>query len=348
MPRKNSVKKPKKVLSPKGSSPTRLALIALSIVIGIILFGKIIEWVTSLYQPITKDLLVKKTASWDGRSNINIAFKTDTISVISYNPQSQKMTILNLPNNLYMELPKGYGSWSLGSVYDLGQSENPPVGSELLKESLTKLLGLPMDAYITLDQNSKPVDKLLGEIKSNPISTISLVRQIKTDLTPLEAVRILKAFSSTRADKQEVLDFASSEITISKLLPDSSRVLGINTVALDTFIREKMADPNFTGEGMDIAVYNATSHFGLATELSRAITNMGGNVIFTSNTENYLKTSIVTSTDPQKETSKRITQLFAPQCLKSKCASTDPKITTSRAQINVIVGEDYFEAVHAR
>ncbi len=340
-------KKPKASSLRNNSSPVKLALAALAIVLGIILLGKTIEWVGSLFQPISKDFLSEKRYSWDKKSRINIALKSSSISVISFDPVSQKLTILNIPDNLYMELPKGYGSWAIGSVFDLGQSETPQIGSELLKQSLAKLLGIPMDGFITIDSN-KSTSQIVQDLKSNPVNNILLLRQLKTDLTPVEALALIRAWGTTRNDKIISLDFEHSEITLSKLLPDASRVLGINNIALDTFIREKMSDPKFIQEGLDIAVFNATNHSGLASEAAREITNMGGNVISTTNTQNLLSFSQVISSEEQKQTSKRLSEIFAPQCLNKKCISSDPKIASSRAQINIILGEDFYRALHLR
>ncbi len=307
-----------------------------------ILFGKTVGFVRSLSEPMSRDILDQKQYTWNGKSSINIAVKSSTVSVLNYDPSSQKIVILKIPNDTYFTLPKNFGSWPVGSIYELGQEENPSVGSELLKESLSKLLGLPIDGFITFRGDSAPLDQVIESWHGNPFRMVSSLGSIETDLTPLEALSLMHSLSGVRPDQITWLDISQSDITDSQLLPDTTRVLGVNSVALDLFIRHTMADTSITDEGIPVAVFNATSEPGLAQDATREITNMGGNVIFTGNTDTNLSQSIVTTTDSNDLTYERLAQIFAPQCLKNKCKSSDDKVTNSRAQINVVLGEDYY------
>lgn len=297
-----------------------------------------------------EDTLVKKTYFWDKKSSITLAVKSNKIYVLNYNPTDQKATILTIPDETYLTLPKGFGSWPLGSVYQLGQEESPPIGSELLKQSLAKLLGLPIDGFITFKSSlsSRPLDLLINDWKANPITAFMMIKDIETDLTPLEVHNLVFELRGVRADKIINLDLLHSEITQSKLLPDSTRVLGVNNVSLDLFIRKNLADPTIQLEDLPIAIYNSTTHPGLALELSRIIVNMGGRVIFTGNTENFQENTTIISQAKDSWTSKKLMQLFAPLCLQAECSSDDPRIQNSRATINIILGENFYNDLYTR
>lgn len=320
----------------------------MAILLSAILLGKVVSFIHSLGEPMSKDILDVKQYTWNTKSSINIAVKSSGVSVLNYDPVNKKIVILRIPNDTYFELPKGFGSWPVGSIYELGQEENPPVGSELLKESLAKLLGLPIDGFMTFkDPHTPKLDELISSWHTNPLRMIASLRNIDTDLTPLEALSLMHALSQVRSDQITWLDISQSDLTDSKLLPDSTRVLGVDSVQLDLFVRNNMADTTISQEGIPVGIFNATDHAGLGENANREITNMGGDVIFVTNTDTMLQKSIVTSTNTSTLSYKRLAQIFAPDCLKKKCQTSDDRVKNSRAQINVVLGEDFYQHFYA-
>lgn len=331
--------------SKSDNSSIKLALWALAFLILIILAGKLLTFIASLQKPFSPDILVKKTAEWDGTTSINVAVKSSSILVLNYDPVLQSVVILKIPDQTYFELPKGYGTWQAGSIYALGQEENPPVGAELLKQSMSKLLGLPIDGFITLDDSSlanQPLSQIINQWHNNPLSMVSFLGKVKTDLTPIETVKLITALSGVRPDKITTLNIENSDITDSQLMPDTSRVLGVDNVKLDLFIRQNMEDSTIANENVPVAIFNSTNHPGLAQDASREITNMGGNVVFVSNAQTDLKKTIVI-TNSQTETAKRLIEIFAPQCAKQHCSSTDPQVQTWQSTITIVLGEDFYQ-----
>lgn len=264
--------------------------------------------------------------------------------MLSYDPGNKTIVILKIPDDTYFDLPKGFGSWRVGSIYGLGQEEKPPVGAELLKESLAKLLGLPIDGYISL-KSSVSIDQEVSSLHKNPASIVPFIGSIQTDLTPLETLNLLHSLSSVRSDKVTTLDIANSNLTESKLLPDQERVLGIDSISFDLFVRKYMADSTMVNEGVSVGVFNATDHPGIGADVARIVTNMGGNVIFVTNTDNTLGKTIVTSSKSSL-TSQRLIQVFAPWC--SNCKSADERVIDSRAEVNIVLGEDYYKDHYQR
>lgn len=317
---------------------------ALAVLLVAIFCGKFIQFCSSLGKPISQDYLTKKEYTWNSQSSINLAIEGSTVSVLNYNPGNQTAVILNIPSDTYFDLPRGFGEWNVASIYSLGQEEKPPVGAELLRESIAKLLGLPVDDYLLLPESDKnlSMDQVISSWHKNPLSIISFIKSSQTDLTPLEAFSLFRSLSGVRSDKFTDLDISQSDITKSELLPDSSRVLGINSVNLDLFVRKYMSDPKIVDEEVNIGIFNGTNHPGLGQEASRIITNMGGNVIFVSNTDQtFSKSEVVYSQDSL--TARRLMEVFAPWCL-NNCVSTDPMVQNSRAAVNVILGEDFFKS----
>ncbi len=356
----------------KVKSKISLAVYALATLIGLLLLAKLITVITSFNQPFNSDLSNSKPFDWDGKSSINLVFLTTSLStdpntfkntaratIVNLSPADKKIAILHLSDQIYAQVPKNYGNWQLGSVYQLGQEEKPQVGAKLVKLTLTQMLGLPIDGIVITNSSSK-IEDMISSWHKSPVTALSLLTQVKTDLTPKEMLDFIWTSSKIRPDKIDSLDLAQSTITESKLLPDSSRVLGVNTVKLDTFIREKLEDLSIDNESYTISVFNATKHPGLAQDAARIITNMGGNVVMVTNTEQLVQNSalLVASElkeqDPNSITVKKLTTFFAPRCFPKKnfaffsktttdCSSQDPKVNNSRSQINIILGEDYYK-----
>jgi len=336
----------------KQSRQIKLAFLALGFLLLLLLVAKLFSVFSSLFQPFNSAIDSSKKYSWDGSSSINVLIYGPRISLINLHPQNKNMTILHISDDVFMELPKGYGSWKVGSIYDLGQEEKPQIGSNLLKLSISKLVGLPIDGLIIQKDLSQPsVEDLVGGWRKNPFNRLTFLRSISTDLTPIELYKFIKSSSSVRPDQITSLNLAQSNITRSQLLPDSSRVLGVDTIKLDTFIRDNISDPTLSEEDLTLAIFNATPHPGLAQQAQRIMTNLGMNVIILANTEKVLEKSLVLSKEDKLRetvTFKKSAQFFAPSCIKKTCISNDSKIDSSRAQITIVLGEDFYNLWYSK
>lgn len=344
--------------TPKTNKITiRFAFYALGLLLGLIILGKLLSFVYSLNQPITPNLTTRREYSLNSKSTLNFLFvnssEKNNLSLVSFYPTNQKLIVLHIPDQIYLEVPKEYGMWQVGSIFSLGQEEKPSVGAKLLSLSISKLVGLQVDGVIFLKDNKSSVEDFIVDLRKNPLAPLFSINSVNSNLTPLEMYDLFKKLSSIRSDKISSLDLAQSSITDSKLLPDSSRVLGVDTYKLDSFIRDKMADPSILDESYSIAIFNGTNRSGLGQEASRIVTNMGGNVVIISTSLLKVnKSQVVIKNDNEKiknsATALRLSETFAPDCLKTSCTTNDSEVNNSRAQINIIVGEDFFSLWHKR
>lgn len=350
--RKKSKSKKKVSLKPRKKviGGIKLAIFALCVLLGIFVLSKTVSGIASLFKPIDSNISGKEYP-WDGKTSINIVFRGPSLWVLNYDPKKKKTVLLKIPKDTLIGVPKGYGNWLVGSIYDLGQEENPPIGGELLKGSLSNLLGLPIDGVIVTRRQdnedlhgNKDLDELTHDFKTSPLSLLTFFSEFKSDLTPLEIIKLYQAISTTREDKIVNLDLENTDLTQSLLLPDSTRVLGFDTVNIDLFVRENMADETFLQEAKTIAIYNGTDHPGLGSRVSRIVTNLGADVVIVTNAEkNSRKTKVLG--EKTSSTFVKLAQIFATDCLKNDCQSKDPKIKSSRADLSILIGEDYSESL---
>ena len=322
---------------PRKKGSVRLALFVLSFV-GLVLFlGQVIRFSRTLLNPWKENpATVSKNYRWDGAYNINIVLHNKYVSVLSFNPSLKTITLLILPDSAYLDVAHGFGKWQLGSIYNLGQASSFG-GESLLKETLSQVLGIPIDGYIQFNSNlqGKEPSALLDYLRAGPLNILDIISKAKTDLSLWELIKLKIDLSYVRFDKIKIIDFAKDNILQAMPLADGTDVFAADTGRIDSILSD-FADPKIRTEALTVALYNATGHPLLAQKAARMITNIGGNVIITGNSE--VKSEKTYIGGVKSETLKRLMQIF--NCDKITANGFDP--VSSRAQINIILGEDYY------
>jgi len=76
---------------------------------------------------------------------------TDTIQVISIDPEEKSMAMLSIPRDLYVEVktPRYYGK--INQVFYTGEKETKEGGANLMKQEVGNILDLPIHYYVGLD-----------------------------------------------------------------------------------------------------------------------------------------------------------------------------------------------------
>jgi LCP family protein required for cell wall assembly len=113
----------------------------------------------------------------DGRINIAImgyggaghdgAYLTDTIQVLSIDTKNNKLAMLSIPRDLYVEMKSPYYSGKINGVYPLGKPASPKSsydGATLTENELSTILNIPIDYYASLDFSGfkKAIDNVGG------------------------------------------------------------------------------------------------------------------------------------------------------------------------------------------
>lgn len=312
------------------SRQTKLAVVVLGLVIGLVITSWVIRFTQSLFSPWKLSVKAERNYIWDDKFNINLLLRADQTSIFSYNPTEKKIVILNIPDETFLEVPKGFGFWQLRAVDKLG-------GDTLLVDTLRNFLGIPIDGFLDFSGPgiSKSAVEIVEELRQNPFSGFNLMPSLKTDLTLWELVRLKLSITGVRFDKVAEINLDKQEILNKETLPDGTEVLTADPVKLDSVL-VNLVDPAFTFEHKAIAIWNATNRPLLAQKAARLITNLGGNVIITSNAEEKLKKTMVYG--EKSDSLKRLKQIFV---LDDKISSSSANLEFSRAEINIFLGEDF-------
>lgn len=107
-------------------------------------------------------------APWDGSSRYTLlvmgldrrpnerglAYRTDTMMLVSIDPTTQSVGILSIPRDLYVDVP-GYGELQrVNSAMVLGELQQPGYGPQLTMQTVQYNLGIRVYDYVLMDFNA--------------------------------------------------------------------------------------------------------------------------------------------------------------------------------------------------
>jgi LCP family protein required for cell wall assembly len=83
--------------------------------------------------------------------------RSDSIAVVSIDPVSKSAALLNIPRDLWLEVPDGRGGWSMDRInepYHTGEiNKLPGGGGALAAQAITHNFGIPIDYWVDVDFN---------------------------------------------------------------------------------------------------------------------------------------------------------------------------------------------------
>lgn len=316
---------------------SKLALLVLGLLFGFLIVSWVIQLTHGLFSPWKLSQGQERSYAWNGQFNINLLLREPHVSILSYNPKEERIVIINIPDETFLSVPHGFGLWQLRSVYELGESQKRSGGNQLLMETLTNFLAIPIDGFLDLSslKPSQSAKEVVENLRENPFSGFDLLPVLKTNLTVWELLRLKLGIAAVRFDKVKELDLAKINMLEEENLPDGTSIFTGDPVKLDSVLSD-LADPVITSEHKSIAVLNATGQAQVAQKAARLITNLGGNVIITANASQRLKKTQVLGSE--SATLKRLRQIFGSD---DKIDATVEDLVSSRAQVNLLLGEDY-------
>jgi polyisoprenyl-teichoic acid--peptidoglycan teichoic acid transferase len=98
----------------------------------------------------------------------NAPSRTDTMFVLSVDPQTRSARALAIPRDLWVDVygPNGVFQQRINSAYEYGEAIQEGKGIETVKATVEHLLGIPIDHYVILDfQGFKQIITLLGGVE---------------------------------------------------------------------------------------------------------------------------------------------------------------------------------------
>jgi LCP family protein required for cell wall assembly len=149
----------------KSSGHTAAILAALIVVLGLVAVCLLLAVVPAFFSPREGGRINLLVLGIDRREGTSWGYRTDTIMVLTMNPDSKAVGILSIPRDLQVAIP-GYREDRINTANVYGyQEDNPGAGPALLATTIEANFGIPIDGYVLVDfQTFKKIVDALGGI----------------------------------------------------------------------------------------------------------------------------------------------------------------------------------------
>lgn len=296
-----------------------------------------------------------RSSALPSESRATIVFGTEPVIVASFDSQKE-LTLLLIPAETYLEVTRGFGSYRVGAVWQLGELDPPAGGGgELLKETTQEFLGGPIDGWIgavgdkwQITGSEKETLALKNNLTSwkillKPKESLGILRNLQTNLTIFDLVKLWFWAKNTRFDKIHFVDLEQTSALSTLILADGSTAKTFDQALLDAVSQGLFKDSQISNEHVLIEVLNGTDKPGFGQRVSRLITNLGGEVVSVANSPQKVSESQIKAEAGvlQTFTSRRLGQIF-------NCVILAEKPKDSRADLQIIVGEEYWRKLFQR
>ncbi len=300
------------------------ALIFFLILLGFLIFGFF-----KIFRSMERSL-------WDGENQFNLVINSQPVIVLSFDYQEKTINLLSIPDGTFVEAIHGYGPYRVESLYKLGEIKGQ--GGSLLTGSLQEYFGLNLDGYLTGNQYQPDKMKIKNFLLNQFFE--ALRGRGETNLSRWDSLRIWWQIRKIREDKIIVVDLAQTSASQEVELPDGSKAMKIEPERLARIINQFFIDEGFKKEDLTIAVLNKTEHLGLANNVSKIISNIGGRVVQVGS----LLDQVEASGDCEVKSEKKYRNSYTVKKLKQifDCHWSEGEENEQRARILLLVGEDYW------
>jgi hypothetical protein len=218
---------------------------------------------------------------------VTIGLGTESVLLISYLPEDKSISFIFVPGEIFLPAVGGYGQYKLDLFEHLADLEKEPF---VLQESLAYHLAVPIDGWYKADvdlfahSNVKTVKRWF--IRQTWSSFLRFNRLSEKNITNMTRVDFLKLwFWALNSPLKKARLFSLEDYQQKILLPDNSEAFQLDLTKSDFLIQKIVFNPSIKDEELSVGLANATDNAGLAQEVARLVTNIGGTVLKIDNWE---------------------------------------------------------------
>ena len=259
------------------------------------------------------------------------------ISLYVFDKSTLKTIIYEIPTDVVVDVPGRFGEEPFSHVLALGNlnDQDLDASSELLSDSIFKLLAFPVDRYMLVERSGEEFVRSVFEGKfrfSNEEELWRLKSSIKTNHTMTELYDIYRFSNSLPQDR--VLKRQIGEIYLE------------SPSLIDEELMDLTFDSLLSREKKNVSVLNGSGKTGVASFGARVIKNLGGRVVAVSNTKETHEESIIITDDLTAESMRILAQIFGiERVILYSEARNFPESEISRSDITIIFGIDFAESL---
>lgn len=285
-----------------------------------------------------KSIQILRGSFWDGTSRINFAIAGgEQVALASFGPWEKELIFLIIPKGTQIEVIHGYGKYRVESIATLEKLEKR---RGLLAESLQENLGVSVGGWIKMEDRDWKMEvgkeELLGELQEQ------ILGSGETSLSKWDLTRLWWQVRKIRFDQVKNIDLGKISVLTSVRLADQTQVWEIDKASLDFRIQKLFTESRIREENLGVEVLNGTSHPGLGERGARLITSFGAEVILVGNNEEKRENCSIRSATSLKNslTIEKIGKIWG--------CRWEEKKEEGRAEITVILGEDYWQKLNQK
>jgi hypothetical protein len=244
---------------------------------------------------------------WDGESRLNIAIASEKTYLLSLDPVASEIFLVEIPSQTQVEVAFGHGFYPLNSVYKLSQLEKEE--GRLLAVTLENNFAVSVKAWAYLP---KGISSQEPKAFLNQIIYSALKGKARTNLTFWDFLQLLLANYRIPIYQAGFYELSQLDLLTKTELPDKTQAFTIDKDRLDSFCQNHFPERKIRLENLTIEVINSTPLSGLAERGARLLTNIGFEVVGTSNQEEEINQCIISGDSSLKEfySTRRIEAIF--------------------------------------
>lgn len=271
-----------------------------------------------------------KGSLWNENYRLNFVVKqVGNLTLITLEPKEPLLSVLKIPPNLSLEVPYGYGNYQAQALTKLEIMEKKP---NLVVKTLQENLAVYLDGQIEIEEGDLSSKKEL----ENKLLGLFMGRG-KTNFSSWDILRLWWKTRSLKENEYKYLEIKKMALTTNQKLPDKSEIYLLDQATFDMKIQKIFIDPTIRLENLTVEILNGTDHPGLAEKAARILGNSSLSVVSTGNTDLKIDKSYF-------ETAKKLSRTRTAVLVKNifNCSWKEGK-TERRADITLVIGEDYFQ-----
>ncbi|KKR50360.1 MAG: hypothetical protein UU81_C0007G0015 [Microgenomates group bacterium GW2011_GWC1_41_8] len=181
---------------------------------------------------------------WDYKGRFTV-FDSHSLTLTSYPSDNSSIISITIPPDVYINVSGGYGYYRVKDVLELSRSERR--GDELLIESVSSLIGIPIEAS-------------------------------KQRMSYWDQVLVWQLANNNEIERHNI-NLSEYPITVSEKRVDGVEIEKLNPVKIDFYFGELFWERTLRDENMTVGIFNASETPGLANSYARMLENIGYRVV---------------------------------------------------------------------
>ncbi len=269
-------------------------------------------------------LIIVPAKYWDGKTRLALAIqdKDGSVKLSVFDPQTDSITILNIPANTEVEVTRQLGSWKMGSVWQLGVNEK--IGGSIISETASSSLRLPTETWADTPA--------LGLTKDGTLAIWTAVfGNYKTNLNLKDRLAIGLFAQGVKSPQRNEIDLAATPLLVKTKLADGSTGYKVRDSAVAQ-ISTYFADAQISKENLNVVIYYPRNRLQEVQKLGEVIQILGVKVTSLEPLTQDLNFNCIINSQGNL-TTKKIADVF-------NCKT---EIKKNQTGIELRVGEDFFK-----